>query len=207
MQLRNVAISFLLLVTSFGTAADEVADAIKDICKCGFPPSQSCIDKLAVKYPRIDQDPTLQRKVMDGAQRDCGMGMPGAARIQAAGVQTSDDDCSTKSFTVEMPEGWQCRKQDHDSTLHTNGNKLNVTLGKSQGKTSCSVIPICEVADFELSDRFATKVYTIPMAGTYEYAGTYKADPTFKLTITSTTKPTAAHMAQIREILESFQPR
>lgn len=123
-------------------------------------------------------------------------------------VVSSTEDCSTQSFRVTIPNDWQCRKQDNnaqDVTLYTNGNKLNVTLGKNQGRTSCSVIPICTSENIELSNKFETKVYTNPMAGTYEYAGLFKDDGTFKITITSTTKPTPAQLDQIEAILDSFE--
>ena len=163
---------------------------------------------------------------MEKYQHDCvaggrgmggsGMGMPGvpSAALGSAGmtgnrVQLSND-CSTSSFSVTVPKGWQCRKMGGDAqdvTLFAYGNRLNVSLGKSQGKTSCSVIPVCKSDRQELSSSFDTMRFTNPMIGTHEYAGHYKNDSSFKLTITSNSKPTRTQLDEIKAILGSFKPR
>jgi hypothetical protein len=105
---------------------------------------------------------------------------------------------------------WQCRKQrdnPKDVTLYTADNKLNVSVGESQGLTSCTVIPICSSENIELSNKFATQVYPNPIVDTYEYAGAYKKDNIFKLTITANTKPTKSQLEQITAILDSFAER
>jgi hypothetical protein len=80
-----------------------------------------------------------------------------------------------------------------------------VTLGKSQGQTSCSVIPICNSGAYELAAGFESMQFTNPMIGTHEYSGFYKKDNSFKLTITSNTKPSAKQLAEIKAILDSFR--
>lgn len=208
--------AFVFFLPNVAIAATDIDAAVQDLCKCGYPPSSRCMDGLAKKYPEIDKSRELQDQVMRGSRQKCGLssssdpaGIAGTlAGISKVAPQT--EDCSTLSFKVSIPKNWQCRKQNNnaqDVTLYTNGNKLNVTVGKNQGKTSCTVIPICTSEDIELSDKFNTKLYKNPMAGTYEYAGLYKKDGMFKLTITSNSKPTKEQLSQIETILDSFEKR
>ena len=233
-------VSWLLVsVFSFPAVAFAAANidaAVQDICKCGFPPSQGCIDKLAPKYPEIDNDPTLQQLVMSKAQDTCGIGSNGAsaAAIQdligkqsldlsnlqggsaaalgdASSIVSSVNDCSTDFFKIDIPDNWQCRKQNkhaRDVTLYTSNNQLNVSVGKSQGMTSCNVLPNCTSENYTLSGKFETKQYKNPLAaGLHEYAGVYKNDNSYKLTITSMAKPTEAQLDDIEMMLDSFEPR
>ena len=230
----SLLIVYAFYLPHLAIAAADIDAAVQDFCKCGFPPSAQCMDALAKKYPEIDKSSELQGRVMSKAKNDCVSGSRGAEdSIQdmvgnpnldpstlPAGIATALDDihklvsstqnCSTDSFTIAVPKNWQCRKQRKnakDVTLYTNGNKLNVSVGVSQGRTSCTVIPNCSSEDFELSENFDTKVYTNPMLGTYEYAGVYKKDNVFKLTITSNTRPTKAQLGEIKVILDSFETR
>jgi hypothetical protein len=214
-------LSTLLLPNSATSGiADEVAERM---CKeCGVPPRSACMDKLAKEYPQIDASPKLQDEVMQKYQNMCvmGMGTKGNPKMDtpshpaAAGsmnrVTASSSDCSTDSFTVAIPDGWECRKMQNnaqDVTVYGYRNMLNVTLGKNQGQTSCSVIPVCKSDKYELSSRFDTTRFTNPMIGTYEYAGQYKKDSSFKLTITSNKQPTAAQLGEIKAILNSFKTK
>ena len=213
--------------------ADNIDDAVKDLCACGFPPSSSCFDELQKKYPEIDQNPSMQDEVMnrvrggecsDVSQSSGGSlgalvgnknldesALPAGVADALKGIDqvvSDTTDCSTDGFSVKIPEGWQCRKRDkgaQDVTLHTDSNQLNVSLGKNQGRTSCSAIPICKVADISLSSQFSSKVYTNRFAGTYEYAGSYVNDDSFKITITSNTQPKDSRMKDIQAILDSFK--
>lgn len=230
-------VTALVLLSQLVIAAPDIDAAVRDICKCGFPPSSSCIGNLAKKYPAIDRSRKLQDQVMRDARAKCGIGsplaenpaqdnsvpamvgnknldlskMPAGIAEALKGINKSvkdTSDCSTELFNIAIPKNWQCRKQNknaQDVTLHTNGNKLNVSVGKNQGRTSCSVIPICTSEDFELSKQFNTKLYKNSMAGTHEYAGAYNDDKSFKLTITANTKPTGEQLTQIRMILDSFE--
>jgi hypothetical protein len=128
----------------------------------------------------------------------------------SARVMSDDKDCSTSSFSVVIPKGWKCRKMGanpQDVTLYAYDNKLNVSLGKNQGQTSCSVIPVCKSVKRELSNKFESTLFTNPMIGSHEYSGHYKKDNKFKLTITSNTQPTSAQLDEVKYILESFKKR
>ena len=211
-------ILFALLLP--GVASSDIVDeAAEAMCKCGVPPRSACMDKLAKQYPEIDRSPALQDRVMDKYQHDCvarmgamggsGMNMPGLPAA-AAGGSADATDCSTSAFSVEIPKGWKCRKMGanpQDVTLYAYGNRVNVSLGKNQGLTSCSVIPVCKSAKHELSSKFESTLYTNPMIDSHEYAGHYKKDSAFKLTITSNNKPTDAQLNEIKAILESFKKR
>lgn len=223
---KKLTLALSLCLLPGAASSGMVEEAAKEMCKCGVPPRSACMDKLAKKYPEIDNNPELQDQVMNKYQHDCvaggrGMGgssmsMPGvpAAMLGATGMDNnrvqSTSDCSTSSFSVEIPKGWQCRKMGgntQDVTLFAYGNRLNVSLGKSQGKTSCSVIPVCKSDKHELSSRFDTTRFTNPMIGSHEYAGHYINDSSFKLTITSNTKPSSAQLGEIKEILSSFKTK
>ena len=219
-----LALSFCFLPNA--ASSGMVEEAAEEMCKCGVPPRTACMDRLAKQYPEIDNDPELQDRVMDKYQHDCvaggrgmggsGMGMQGvpAAMLGAAGmghnrVETTSD-CSTSSFSVTIPKGWQCRKMGGDTqdvTLFAYGNRLNVSLGRSQGQTSCSVIPVCKSDKHQLSSSFDTTRFTNPIVGSHEYAGHYKPDSSFKLTITSNAKPTGAQLDEIKAILGSFKTK
>ena len=223
---KRITLALSLCVVSGAVNSGMVEEAAEAMCKCGVPPKTACMDKLAKKYPEIDSNPELQGRVMDKYQHDCvaggrGMGgssmsVPGvpAAMHGAAGmgnnrVQTTSD-CSTSSFSVKIPKGWQCRKMGGDTqdvTLFAYGNRVNVSLGKSQGQTSCSVIPVCKSDKHQLSSSFDTTRFTNPMIGSHEYAGHYKPDSSFKLTITSNTKPTSTQLDEIKAILASFRTK
>ncbi len=226
---------YVFFLPSSSIAAPNLDAAVQDICKCGFPPSGQCFDDLAKKHPEIDKSSELQDIVMRRAQEECATGtksdytadsirdmvgnqnldlsrlLGGTDKaVEASKVVTATDDCSTEAFTIAIPADWQCRKQRnsaHDVTLYTNGNALNVSVGVNQGRTSCSVIPVCTSEEYALSDSFDTTLYKNPIAGTYEYAGTNKKDSLFKLTITSNSKPSTAQLEQIAEILDSFKKR
>ena len=199
------ALLFLVFAISpsISLAADNIDNAVKDLCACGFPPSSSCFDELQEKYPEIDQNPAMQDEVMnrvrggectDSSQSSGSLGalvgnrnldesaLPAGIADALKGIDqvvSDTTDCSTDGFSVQIPDGWQCRKQDNgaqDVTLHTDSNRLNVSVGKNQGRTSCSLIPICDVANIELSSKFSSKVYTNRAAGTYEYAGSHVSD-------------------------------
>ena len=229
-------ISFLMIYMFFlpnvSIATSNIDAAVADICKCDFPPSEQCMDRLAKKYPEINKREALQDLVMEKAEKKCGVGSDNAKSFiqdlvgnQNSGlsallgssvevlngsnsVVSSTEDCSTESFKVTVPKNWQCRRLDknaYDVTVYNQG--IDVSLGTNQGNTSCSFIPICTSENFKLSDNFDSTLFKNPLAGTYEYAGTYKNDSNFKLTITSNTKPTKAQLRQITEIMDSFEKR
>ncbi len=234
--MKKISLLLFSLLFSVNTtsAGDNIDAAVKDICDCGYPPSGQCINALAEKYPEINQRRDLQDLVMSKAQKTCGPGnsdigkaiqdLTGNPNLNLsaltggisdalegiAGAVAVTTDCSTQSFNVDIPDDWQCRKQKkgaYDVSLYNQGNKINVSLGVNQGKTSCSVLPVCSSEDFVLSENFDTTLFKNPMAGTYEYSGAYKKDNSFKLTITSPEKPTEAQIGQIAEILNSFESR
>jgi hypothetical protein len=202
-----------------GIASSDIVSEVADaMCKCGVPPRSACMDELAKKYPQLDNSIELQDQVMNKYQHDCvgGMGARGGAKKGMPGMHTAAGgpadagDCSTSSFSVAIPKGWKCRKvgaNPQDVTLYAYGNKLNVSLGKNQGKTSCSVIPGCKRAKRELSSRFESTLFTNPMIGTHEYAGHFKDDNSLLLTITSNIPPTDKQLSEIKAILESFKKR
>ncbi|MCU7812711.1 MAG: hypothetical protein KZQ77_16005 [Candidatus Thiodiazotropha sp. (ex Notomyrtea botanica)] len=223
---KIITLSLFALLFPGIASSDMVDEAAEAMCKCGVPPRSACMDEIAKQFPEIDRNPALQDRVMDKYQHDCvaKMGARGGSRMNIPGLpaaaggsagtankplQTSSD-CSTSTFSVAIPKGWNCRKvgaNTQDVTLYAYGNRLNVSLGKSQGKTSCSVIPICKRDKHELSSRFESTRFTNPMIGSHEYAGHYKKDSAFKLTITSNSKPTDAQLNEIKAILESFKKR
>ena len=217
--MKSMLILSLIFLLLPGVASSDIVDeAAKAMCDCGAPPRSDCMNKLAKKYPEIDRSPELQDRIMDKYQNDCvaGIGAKGGSKMNTPGVPapaslTADaKDCSTSSFTVDMPKGWKCRKMGanpQDVTLYAYGNKLNVSLGKNQGQTSCSVIPVCKSNKYELSSSFESTLFTNPMIGSHEFAGHYKKDAAFKLTITSNTKPTSQQLSEIKAILESFKKR
>ncbi|MCU7843512.1 MAG: hypothetical protein KZQ93_06695 [Candidatus Thiodiazotropha sp. (ex Monitilora ramsayi)] len=215
---KIITLSLFALLLPGIASSDIVDKAAADMCKCGVPPRSACMDRLAKKYPEIDRNPALQDRVMDKYQHDCvaRMGAQGGSRMMmpgmpaAVGGSADAADCSTSAFSVEIPKGWKCRKMGanpQDVTLYAYGNRLNVSLGMSQGQTSCSVIPICQSAKYELSSKFESTLYTNPMIDSHEYAGHYKKDSVFKLTITSNNKPTDTQLNEIKAILESFKKR
>lgn len=222
----------ILLLPHPAVGATDLDAAVQDFCKCGFPPSSTCMKNLARKYPEIDNSSELQKRVMAMTQNSCewaSHNVDGSVQdmvgnqnldpstLPASTAKALDDvnkivssteNCSTKTFTVAIPQNWQCRKQREnasDVTLYTNGNKLNVSVGKNQGRTSCTVIPGCTSTAYTLSENFDTKLYKHPLVGTYEYAGAYKKDNSFRLSITSINKPTEAQLQEIRAILDSFR--
>ncbi len=218
-KIISIFILPLLILPISDALAVNIENAIQDMCKCGFPPSSSCMNQMASKYPEIDQNPRLQDEVMRGYQDRCGpgamfkdgsmggvTGMPPAPSMRGA-VGTTHD-CSTTAFRVDIPGGWQCRKMGknaQDVTLFAYGNRLNVTLGRNQGQTSCSVIPICSSEPHELEGGFETTRFTNPMVGSVEYAGYFKQDETIRLTITANTKPNAKQLDEIKSILKSVR--
>ncbi len=227
---------YVFFLPNVSIAASNVDAAVKDICECGFPPSGQCMKGLEKKYPEINNRPDLQKIVMNRAQTECVIGAKSnsaedsiqnlvgnqnldLSKLLGGSAEALDginqvvevtNDCSTESFTFSIPEGWSCRKERKDPTDVTafnKGNKINVSLGPAQGRTSCSVIPVCSSEAFKLSDNFDSTLYKNPLAGSFEYAGTYKKDSQFKLTITSNTEPSKVQLGQISEILDSFKKR
>ncbi|PVV27681.1 MAG: hypothetical protein B6D79_01145 [gamma proteobacterium symbiont of Ctena orbiculata] len=217
-MIRTITLSLCALLLP-GIASSDIVDEVADaMCKCGVPPRSACMDALAKKYPEMDKSIELQDQVMNRYQNDCvaGMGSKGGSKMgmpgmpAAAGGSADAADCSTSAFSVAIPKGWKCRKMGanpQDVTLYAYGNKLNVSLGKNQGKTSCSVIPGCKRAKHELSSRFESTRFTNPMIGTHEYAGHFKDDNSLLLTITSNIPPTDKQLSEIKAILESFKKR
>ena len=145
-----------------------------------------------------------------------GMSLPGipAARLGSGGMVNNrvqaTSDCSTSTFSVTIPKGWQCRKMGgstQDVTLFAYEDRLNVSLGKSQGQTSCSVIPVCKSDKHQLVSSFHTTRFTNPMIGSHEYAAHYKPDSSFKLTMTSNSKPTSVQLDEIKANLDSFMTK
>jgi hypothetical protein len=202
---KRITLSLVALLLPGIASSDVVDEAAKAMCDCGAPPRSDCMSKLVKRFPQIDSSLELQDQVMDKYQQDCVAGMSAPTSIS-----TDAKDCSTSSFTVEIPKGWKCRKMGanpQDVTLYAYGNKLNVSLGKNQGQTSCSVIPVCKSAKYELSSGFETSLFTNPMIGTHEYAGHFKQDSSLKLTITSNTQPTKTQLNEIKVILDSFKKR
>ncbi|MEM6988659.1 MAG: hypothetical protein AAF499_19310 [Pseudomonadota bacterium] len=206
--------------------ADNLQNAVDDICKCGFPPSNACIAKLSVKYQRINASPTLQDEVMRRAQEQCGPSqssiaamvgnenlqldkLPAGVASALAGINsvvTETTDCSTAEFSVVIPPEWQCRKlkdDPKDVTLYANQNTLNVSVGLNQGRTSCDLIPVCTSEPVNLSEQFDTTLFTNPIVKSFEFAGAHRTEPTIKLTITAITEPSDADMQDIITILDS----
>ena len=124
-------------------------------------------------------------------------------------VVSSTDDCSGANVKVTIPNGWQCRKLDinpNDFTLYTDGNTLNLTIGTSQGMSSCSVIPTCTSEPVELSGKFTNTVKLIqPMFGSEEFTGTYVGDPKIKFLVTSNDALSEDELDQVRSILDSIE--
>lgn len=217
-MMKSIALSLFALLLPGIASSDITAKVAEEMCKCGVPPKSACMDELAKKYPQMNNSIELQDRVMNRYQHDCvaGMGVRGGSKKGMPGMPTvaggSADatDCSTSTFTVAIPKGWKCRKMGanpQDVTLYAYGNKLNVSLGKNQGKTSCSVIPGCKSVKQELSSGFESTRFTNPMIGTHEYAGHFKDDNSLKLTITSNTPPTDKQFSEIKAILDSFKKR
>ncbi|MES9969847.1 MAG: hypothetical protein ABW092_07405, partial [Candidatus Thiodiazotropha sp.] len=147
---RIIIFSLFVLLMPGIASSDMVKEVAGEMCKCGVPPKSACMDKLVKKYPQMNNSVELQNSVMDRYQHEClaRMGAGGGAKMgmptAATGGSADANNCSTSTFTVEPAKGWKCRKMGanpQDVTLYAYGNKLNVTLGKNQGKTSCSVIP------------------------------------------------------------------
>jgi hypothetical protein len=124
-------------------------------------------------------------------------------------VVSSTGDCSGANVKVTIPNGWQCRKLDvnpNDFTLYTDGNTLNLTIGTSQGMSSCSIIPTCSSEPIELSSKFTDTVKFIQsMIGSEEIIGTYKSDPKIKFLVTSNDALSTDEIDQIRSILDSIE--
>lgn len=124
-------------------------------------------------------------------------------------VVSSTDDCAGANVKVTIPNGWQCRKLDvnpNDFTLYTGRNTLNLTIGTSQGMSSCSIIPTCSREPIELSSKFTDTVkLTQPMIGSEEITGTYTVDPRIKFLVTSNDALSADEIDQIRLILDSIE--
>lgn len=124
-------------------------------------------------------------------------------------VVSSADNCSGANVKVVIPHGWQCRKLDvnpNDFTLYTDRNTLNLTIGTSQGMSSCSIIPTCSSEPIELSSKFTDTVkFTQSMIGSEEITGTYMSDPRIKFLVTSNDALSADEIDQIRSILDSIE--
>lgn len=118
-------------------------------------------------------------------------------------------DCSTPKFTVAIPTGWQCRKLDanpQDVTLYTANNTLNLTLGTSQGRSSCDVIPGCSNDPIELSPNFTgTRKLVQPMLGSVEIVGIYAKDPAVKFLVTSNDTISKKELGEIKTALDSVR--
>jgi len=232
MKQKLLTIVYLFLFSGVSNAQVDIDAAVADICNCGF--SGQCMDSLPEKYPEIDKSTELQNLVMSKAMEECGPGSKstadsiksltgnqnldlskilGESASALAGINnivSVTDDCSTVSFTVAIPDDWQCRKMADNSpdvTVSNKGRQIDVSVGVSQGKTSCSILPNCISEAYALSEYFDSTLFKNPMIGTYEYAGTYKKDNQFKLTITSTKEPTADQLVDIKKILDSFNLR
>lgn len=113
-------------------------------------------------------------------------------------------DCSTGGVSASIPKGWQCRKTGSDFTLYTDNNTLNVSIGKSQGMSSCSVIPGCTTTDISLSNKFKDMKKMIqPKIGSTEIVGVYSGDSSIKVLVSSNDELSEDELAQIKNILDS----
>lgn len=116
------------------------------------------------------------------------------------------DDCSAGGVSASIPKGWQCRKSGSDFTLYTDNNTLNVSIGKSQGMSSCSVIPGCTTTDVSLSSKFKDmKKMVQPTLGSTEIVGVYSGDSSIKVLVTSNDALSEDELTQIRNILDSVR--
>jgi hypothetical protein len=124
-------------------------------------------------------------------------------------VVSSTENCSGANVKVTIPNGWQCRKLDvnpNDFTLYTDRNTLNLTIGTSQGMSSCNIIPTCSSESIELSGKFTDTVkFTQPMIGSEEITGTYKKDTKIKFLVTSNDALSTTEIDQIQSILDSIE--
>ena len=126
---------------------------------------------------------------------------------ELGGTVSNTDDCSALNFSIPVPEGWSCRKQEGNATavtLSTADRKISFTFGQAQGLSACSIIPDCTEEPYALAGFTDVKRFTQSVIGANEILGLYADDSTLEVLVTSTEEFTSEEQTQIQQIADSI---